>query len=167
MAPVVSPIPRVEGKNPNGYKRVWAAPEVDVTTIPDATDGDVASAITMEMTKVFHPLPIDPEAGAFLTAETPEAEGSTGFQYNFTAFLAGKSAAQRAAVDTFDGVYCILIAERMDGTYEIIGEVGRGIRLRFSLEDAGQPGSRSGLAVQGSMSYNHLPYEYSDGTIAV
>lgn len=165
--PTVSAISRVEGKNAPGYKRVWLTPEADVASIPAASSGDVATAITMESTKVFYPLPLDPEAGAFLSIEEPEAEGSTGYVYNFSSFLAGQAAAQRAAVESWDGVYCIIVAERMDGVKEIIGEPDRGIRLRINLENAGQPGSRVGLSLQGSMSYDHLPYEYSDGTVAV
>lgn len=164
--PTVSAIPKQEGKNHTGYKKLYACPEVDVSAIPAASTGDVASAITMVTAKVFYELPIDPEAGAFLTTEEPEAEGSTGDMYTVTAFLAGQSAAQRAAAESWDGVYCILIGERMDGVHEIIGEVGRGIRLRRNFENAGKPGSRVGLALQGSMDFTHLPYEYSDGTIA-
>lgn len=164
--PTVTAIPLIEGKNHPGWKKLYAAPAVDVETIPAPSSGDVATAITMVSTKVFTELPIDPEAGAFLATEEPEAEGSTGDMYTVTAFLAGQSAAQRAAAESWDGVYCILIGIRHDDVAEIIGEVGRGIRLRRNFENAGKAGSRVGLALQGSMDYSHLPYEYSDGTIA-
>jgi hypothetical protein len=165
--PTVTAIPLLEGKNAPGYKRAWITPAVNVTAIAAAVAGDVPTAITMAAAAVFAPLPLDPEAGAFLTTETPEAEGSTGYMYTFTGFLAGQSAAQRAAIDSYDGVYCIILAERQDGVVEIIGEVGRGIRLRFTGENAAKAGSRVGQALVGSMDFNHLPYEYSDGTIAL
>jgi hypothetical protein len=164
--PTVTPIPLLEGKNAPGYRKVYICPASDVSAIAAAVAGDVATAITMVATKTFAVLPIDPEAGAFLTIEQPEAEGSTGYMYTFTAFLAGQSAAQRAAIDSYDGVYCLLIGQRANGTLEIIGEVGRGMRLRPAFENAGKAGNRVGIALVGSMDYPNLPYEYSDGTIA-
>lgn len=162
--PTVSTIPRKEGKNHVGYRRLYATPAVDVDTIPAASSGDVATAITMITDKVFHEIPLDPEAGAFLNTEGSTAEGTTGDQYTVTAFLAGKSAAQRAAADEWDGVYSILVGERMDGVKEIIGEVGRGLRCTRNMEES--KGGRSGIMLTWTMDFDHLPYEYSDGTIA-
>lgn len=161
--PTVSTIPRQEGKNHPGYRRLYATPAVDVSAIPAASAGDVATAITMVTSKVFYEIPLDPEAGAFLSTEGATAEGTTGDKYTLTAFLAGKSAAQRAAADTWDGVYSILIGERMDGVKEILGEVGRGMRCTRNMEEGKD--ARSGIMLTWTMDYDHLPYEYSDGTI--
>lgn len=165
--PTVSAIALIEGKNPNGWKKMWLAPRVDVSAIPAASAGDVASAITMVTSKVFFPIPIDPEGETFWTTEEPESPGGTGDVLTLNAFIAGDSAARRAALDTWDGVYCIAIGQRKDGVYEIIGDVDTGIRMRRSKVDAGAPGNPSGYNLVGTIEVNHLPYTYSDGTIAV
>lgn len=164
--PTVAAIPLIEGKNGNGWKKMYICPRVDVSAIPAASSGDVASAITMVTDKVFYEVPVDPEAGAFWATTQPEAEGTTGDELTITAFIAGDSAAQRAALDQWDGVYCIVIGQRKDGTYEIIGDTDRGIRLRRNKEDAGKSGSRNGYNLVGVMDFENLPYTYSDGTIA-
>ena len=166
MPAALTPIPRNDGKNMPGYRKLYLTPMVDVEAIPAAVASDVPTAITMVAAKVFVAVPFDPEAGCFLTIETPEAEGSTGYMYNLQGFIAGNTAAIRAAVETYDGVECIPVGELQDGTLEIIGEVGRGITLRFNFENGGKAGNRVGYAFTGKMDFNHLPYTYSDGTIA-
>lgn len=163
--PTVAPIPRVERKNHTGYKRLWHVAESDIYYIPTPISGSILDPIELQPGKVFTEIPLDPEAGAFLTWEGSTSEGTTGYTYTLTAFLAGQSAAQRSAADTWDGIYSIYIGERMDGVHEVVGEIGRGLRLVINGENAGKPGSRVGLNLQGSMDYRDLPYEYSAGTI--
>lgn len=165
MAVTLSAIPRKEGKSAPGYRKLYFAYDQDVETIPAATAMDVATPITMVLSKIFYALGFDAEAGAFLTVEEPEAEGSTGYNYTLQGFIAGDTAEIRAAIEALDGNPCIFIGEKKDGVMDIIGEVGRGIRLRFNKEDAGKAGTRVGYAFSGVMDYNHLPYTYSDGTV--
>ncbi len=161
------PFPVSNGKNHPGYIEVFLCAKEDVSSIPAATNGDVASAIQMETAKVFTPFPLDEEVGGFLSIEEPEAEGSTGYMYTVSLFYRGNSAAARSALDTLDGVYLVIIGRRPDGVLEIIGDPQRGIRLRINKEDAGKAGNRVGNLLQGSMDFTHLPYTYSDGTIAL
>ena len=155
--------PPATGKNPVGWVRVFIAAKSDVKTIPPATSGDVSSAITMETGKVFIDFPFDDEAGSFCSMEQPEAEGTTGYKYNFTMFYAANTAAAKAALDALDGVYCIIIGQRSDGSKEILGDTDRGIRLYIAREEA--KGSRAGYPLTGSVIMDHLLYTYSNGTI--
>lgn len=161
----LSAFPAHTGQNSSsGYAKVWLAAKEDVQTIPAAASGDVATAITMTTGKVFTVFPFDEEVGAYLSTEGLDAEGTTDDTYTFTAFYRANSAAARAALDALDGVYCIIIGERMDGVKEIIGDTDRGIRLKRTGENA--KGGRVGTMFTGTQTYNHLPYTYSDGTIA-
>jgi hypothetical protein len=165
MAVTLSAIPRKEGKNAPGYRKLYFTHDKAVDIIPEATGMDVATAITMVLGEIFYDLGFDAEAGAFLTVEEPESEGSTGYNYTLQGFIAGDTAAIRAAIEALDGNPCIFIGEKKDGAMDIIGEIGRGIRLRFNKEDAGRSGSRVGYAFTGTLDYDHLPYTYSDGTV--
>lgn len=154
-----------DGKNSPGYKKLYAIYDQDIETIPAASSMDVGSAVTLASMKIWKEIVFDHESGCFLTIEEPESEGGTGYTYTLQGFIAGDTAAIRTAVETFDGVPCVFIGEKLDGTLDIIGETDKGIRLRFNKEDAGRAGNRIGYAFSGSMDYDHLPYTYSDGTI--
>lgn len=161
MTKTITAIPEISGKRTTGYKRLWQTPRENVVTIPAPTAGDVATPVTMDTLGVFYEIPLDPEAGAYLSTAPADGEGATGDMYTLTYFVAGRSAAQRAAAEEQDGVYMIYVGETMDGVKEIIGEVARGLRPKRTMEDD----TRSGLAYTAEGKFAHLPYTYSDGTV--
>ncbi len=165
MGLTLGALPRNQGKNPTGYKKLYFTDITNVTAIAAATAHVVSADLTMDGAAVFEEIQFDDEAGAWLSTDEPDANGTTGHVYNVTAFLAGNSSALKAAVDAIDGVSLALIGETKDGKYELLFEVDRGIRLRVVGENNGKPGSRRGYLLQGSNDFNNLPYEYT-GTIA-
>lgn len=169
MSVSLANIERNDGKNTPGYSELWATYEKDVATIPGHTNFNVATPITCAATKRFWKIEFDPEVGAFSTTEENSAEGSYGgFTVTVNAHIAGNKAAIKNAIDKYCGVPLVLLGKRKsDGVLEILGEIGRGIILRANKADAGRSGNPMGYDLVGSMDYNHLPYDYTDGTIDV
>lgn len=161
-------ITRTDSKNTPGYSELYAAYEKEVSAIPAAASGDVATAITMVTDKVFNKIEFDHENGCFSMTEEQDGDGQYGqFRTTLQGHIAGNNAALKASIDAFVGVPCIFIGKRKeDGEYEILGEVGCGIVLKFKQNTAGRAGNISGWDFTGNQDYNHLPYDYSDGTIA-
>jgi len=165
--PSLANIPRSNRGNNPGYSKLYAAFKDDVTSIPAAANGDVASAIVMNGAGVFREIGIDPEVGCFLNVEEQGGEGQYGQKmYTINGHIAGDEAAQKAAIDAYAGVELILLAKKKsDGVHEIIGDIDQGIVLKFSKDTGGRAGNANGYNFVGSQDYNHLPYDYSDGTI--
>ncbi len=160
-------ISRSDSKNTPGYSELYAAYEKDVSAIPAAASGDVASAITMVTGKVFNKIEFDHENGCFSMTEEQEGDGQYGqFRTTLQGHIAGNNATLKNAIDAYIGVPCVFIGKRKeDGVYEILGEVGSGIVLKFKQNTSGRAGNLSGWDFTGNQDYNHLPYDYSDGTI--
>lgn len=160
MAVLLATIARVNGKNIKGYKRLYAAFEKHISAIPADTDGDVATAITMDGANVFVEIEFDHESGAMSKAEEQDGDGSYGdILTTLEGHCAGNNAALKNQLDKFIGVQCVFVGERKnDGVLEIIGEKGLGIVLKFKQTETGWDFS-------GKQNYNHFPYDYSDGTI--
>lgn len=163
--PNLSNIPRNSGKNPTGYKTLYVTPIENVTAIPAATDYVVGTDFTLTAGSIFSEIQFDTEGGAFLTIATPDANGTTGYNYTLTAFVAGNTAAQKAAIDGMDGVYLAIIGVTKDNKNEILFEVGRGMRLMPAKEDAARAGGRRGYALVGNMDFNGLPLEYTGAIV--
>ncbi len=160
-------ISRNDSKNTPGYSEVYAAYEKDVATIPAPTNGDVATAITMNALAVFYKIEFDQESGCFSMSEEQDGEGQYGqVRTTVQGHIAGSNAALKNGMENFMGVPLILIGKRKeDGVHEILGEVGNGIILKFKQNTSGRAGNQSGWDFSGNQDYNHLPYDYSDGTI--
>lgn len=165
--PTLADITRKDGKNLGGYSELYAAYEKNVSAIPAAAAGDVASAISMVASEVFQKIEFDQESGCFSTSEEQEGDGQYGqIRTTLQGHIAGNNAALKSAMEAYMGVPCIYIGKRKeDGVYEIIGEVGLGIVVKFAQETSGRGGSKSGWNFSGNQDYNHFPYDYSDGTI--
>jgi hypothetical protein len=169
MAVSLGNISRTDSKNTPGYSELYAAYEKDVSVIPPPTSGDVATAITMVAGKVFVKIEFDGENGCFSMTEEQDGDGQYGqFRTTVQGHIAGNNAVLKNSIDGYVGVPLILVGKRKeDGVKEILGEVGAGIILKFKQNTAGRAGNASGWDFTGNQDYNHLPYDYSDGTITL
>ncbi len=165
MPVTLAKIAKQQGKNPTGLKAIYVTDIDNVLTIPAPAAHVISTDIGLEPGAVFTKIEFDNEAGAVLTIDEPDANGTTGDVYTLNAFVAGNSSAQKDAMEAHKGVELAIITEDKAGVRELLFEVGRGIRLRKTKEDGQKAGTRRGHLFQGTMDFNNDPYQYT-GAIA-
>lgn len=167
MAVSLAGIDRIDAKNTPGYSELYAMYEKDIDAIPADTNFAVTTAITMVATKRMWKIEFDAESGAFCKTVEETADGAYGnYTYTLTVHIAGDNAALKNQINKFCGVPCVFLGKRKsDGIFEIIGEKGRGLVLKSEKQDEGRSGSRKGYDLVATLDYNHLPYDYTDGTL--
>lgn len=166
--PSLAKISRANKGNNPGYSRLYAAFKDDISAIPAASNGDVATAISMNGAAVFYEIEFDSEVGAYCTTEEQGGDGQYGQKkYTINGHIAGDDASIKSVIDAYAGVELVLVGKRKsDGVHEILGDLDQGIVLKFTKDTGGRSGNANGYNFTGSQDYNHEPYDYSDGTIA-
>jgi hypothetical protein len=167
MSVSLAGIDRIDAKNTPGYSELYAMYEKEIDTLPAHSNFAITAPITMVATKRMWKIEFDAESGAFCTTAEESAEGAYGqHTYTLTVHIAGDNAALKNQLDKFCGVPCVFLGRRKsDGVLEVIGEKGRGIVLKSTKLDQPRSGGRKGYDLVGVLDYNHLPYDYTDGTL--
>jgi hypothetical protein len=121
MCEIVDVIPNCGPNAPGVTELYWAAAE-DIDTIPAVGTGTlvISTNITMEATKVFHPL-VAVREETFLDEEMLGTTDSLHFKQMITLKVKGMTAAVDLALQKAAGAKCVIIAKFPDGTMRIIG----------------------------------------------
>lgn len=121
MCEIVDVIPVCGPNAPGVTELYWAAVE-DIDTIPAVGVGTlvVSTNITMEATKVFHPL-VTIKEETFVDEEMIGSTDSLHFRQMITAKVKGITPAVELALQKAAGAKCVIIAKFPDGTMRIIG----------------------------------------------